>query len=95
MTPVNAGNILRHELIGLDVEVVEENNPSNKTLKGKVIDESRNTLIIKQSGTSKKIIKQNAIFCFKLLDGNLVRVRGSAIVGRPEDRVKKKLRRGW
>jgi len=95
MTPVNEGNILRHELIGLDVEVIEENNPSNKALKGKIIDESRNTLIIQQSGTHKRIIKQNAIFCFKLHDGTLVRVKGSAIVGRPEDRVKKKFRRGW
>ena len=95
MTPINAETILRHELIGLDVEVIGENNPSNKAISGKVIDESRNTLIIQQSGTHKRIIKQNAIFHFKLHDGTLVRVQGSTIVGRPEDRVKKKFRRSW
>jgi ribonuclease P protein subunit POP4 len=95
VTPVNVRNILRHELIGLDVEVIGENNPSNKALSGKVIDESRNTLIIQKSDTHKMIIKQNAIFRFKLHDGTLVRVKGATIVGRPEDRVKKKFRRGW
>jgi ribonuclease P protein subunit POP4 len=82
-------------LIGLDVEVIGDSNPSNKSLSGRVIDESRNTLIIRQSGTPKRIVKRNAAFCFKLPDGTLVRVKGSAIVGRPEDRVKKRFRRGW
>jgi len=95
VTPRDAGNILRHELIGLDVDVVKDNNPSNESISGRVVDESRNTLLIKQEGNAKRVAKQTAVFRFKLPDGTLVEVKGSAIVGRPEDRAKKRIRRSW
>jgi ribonuclease P protein subunit POP4 len=94
MTPVTPGNILRHELIGLDVRVVDDSNPCNISITGRVIDESRNTLVIKQDGGVKRIAKQDALFQFSLPRGE-VEVRGSALVGRPEDRVKRNLRRRW
>jgi ribonuclease P protein subunit POP4 len=94
MTPIMSGNILRHELIGLDVRVVGDSNPCNISISGRVIDESRNTLVIREDGAVKRIAKQDALFLFKLPRGE-VEVKGSALVGRPEDRVKRKLRRRW
>ena len=55
---VTKTNILKHELIGLDVEVVDANNKSQIGLKGKVVDETRNTLIIKSQKGEKKILKK-------------------------------------
>lgn len=95
MTPIDADNILRHELIGLEVDVIEDSNPSNESISGRVVDESRNTLLIQQEGNAKRVAKRTAVFRFRLPDGTRVEVEGSAIVGRPEDRVKKKIRRGW
>jgi ribonuclease P protein subunit POP4 len=94
LTPITSRNILRHELIGLNVKVVRDHNPCNVSLSGKVIDESRNTLVIRQGEQEKRIAKQNASFLFSLSEGD-VKVDGSALVGRPEDRVKRKMKRRW
>jgi ribonuclease P protein subunit POP4 len=94
LTPVNPGNILRHELIGLDVEVVEDSNPSNVSISGEVVDESRGTLVIRESGKNKRVAKKDALFLFDLDQGR-VEVAGSALVGRPEDRVKRRIKRRW
>ncbi len=95
MPPFKASNILRHELIGLDARVVKDSNPHNTSITGEVIDESRNTLTIRQGGKAKRIAKKDAVFRFKIPDGETVEVEGSALVGRPEDRVKKRIKRKW
>jgi RNase P/RNase MRP subunit p29 len=52
-----------------------------------------NTLVI-DSGGATRIIKKNAVFKFRLID-EIVKVEGWAISGRPEDRVKRKIKRRW
>lgn len=94
MTPITPGNIIRHELIGLDVKVVNDSNPNNISITGKVIDETRNTIVIRHREEAKRVAKRDALFLFSL-PGAEVEVEGSALVGRPEDRVKRKLKRRW
>ncbi len=94
MTPITPRNILRHELIGLEVEVVDDSNPYNIGVSGRVVDETRNTLLIDDGVRERRIAKGYATFRFKLPDGTLVEVEGSKLVGRPEDRVKRRVR-GW
>ncbi len=86
-------NIIRHELIGLEAEVLEDTNPCNVNTRGTVMDETMNTLVIDDGG-AKRIAKKNAVFKFRL-HGNSVKVEGRALLGRPEDRIKKKLKRRW
>lgn len=86
-------NITRHELIGLEAEVLEDSNPYNMNTRGTVIDETMNTLVIDDDG-AKHVAKKNAVFKFKL-NGKSVIVEGWALSGRPEDRVKKKIKRRW
>ena len=86
-------NILQHELIGLEVEVLADSNQSNANIKGKVIDESMNMLVIK-AAKPKTVAKKNAVFKFQI-NGQAVNVEGKALVGRPEDRVKKANKRKW
>ncbi len=83
------------ELIGLNARVVKSTNPSNVGIHGKVIDETRNTLTIRNEDNTHKIPKETSIFQFKLQNGTVVEVEGNAIVGRPEDRVKKRPKRRW
>ncbi len=86
-------NLVRHELIGLDVVVVESSNPSQAGLSGKVIDETRNMLTIETPGGARSLSKQDCTFSFRLPSGRKVRVEGRLLLSRPEDRVRKKLSR--
>ena len=95
MSTIGPRNILRHELIGLEARVVESNNPGHIGIQGRVVDETRNTLTVSQGGRDKVIAKGNTIFHFRLPDGAVVEVEGRYLVGRPEDRVKRRRRKLW
>jgi len=90
-----AVTILQGEFIGLNAKVVKSSNLSCVGISGKVIDETRNTLVIRHKNKDKVIVKETAVFNFTLEDGTVVEVEGNIIVGRPEDRVKKRLERRW
>ncbi|OYT43578.1 ribonuclease P protein subunit [Candidatus Bathyarchaeota archaeon] len=87
--------ILQHEFIGLNAKVVESKNPYYKGIEGRVVDETRNTFTILHEGEKKIIVKDVAVFHFTLPDGTVVEVDGRVLVGRPEDRVKRRVRRRW
>ncbi len=90
-----ATTIVQNELIGLYARVVKSTNPTNVGIFGKVIDETRNTLVIRQNEEDKVLIKETAVFQFTLPNRTIVEVEGKAISGRPEDRVKRKSKRRW
>jgi ribonuclease P protein subunit POP4 len=88
-----AHEILHHELIGLEAEVLEDSNPSNVGVRGTVVDESLNTVVIGDE-RERRVAKKDAVFKFTL-NGEVVKVEGRALQGRPEDRVKKTIKRRW
>ncbi len=88
---ISPKELVRHELIGLDVKIISSTNRSAVGIVGKVVDESRNMLVIDVKGQHKKFAKKDCVFAFRL-PGGWVRVRGSLLIGRPEDRIKKKFR---
>jgi ribonuclease P protein subunit POP4 len=90
-----AATITQSELIGLDAKVAKSTNRDCVGISGKIIDETRNTLVIRPNNSDKVVPKETTIFQFTLSNGSVVEVEGNAIVGRPEDRVKKKPRRQW
>ncbi len=92
----NYGNMELHELIGLDVCVVKSTNPLQVGMCGKVIDESKNMLIIMSSMGPKKIQKKGAKFEFEI-EGKTKLVDGGMINYRPHERTKKLIwrRRKW
>ncbi len=84
-------NLVRHELIGLSMKIYKSTDPTQKNVSGKVIDETYNTLKIETKNAREKIItKSNAIFIFTLPDKTKVEVEGKVLIGRAEDRIKKK-----
>lgn len=80
-------NLRKHELIGLQVHVVKASDPSQRDLSGRVVDETRNMLVVEVGGGEKRIPKQGSRFRFDIQGG--VEVDGDEIRFRPEDRVKK------
>ncbi|MEM0476407.1 MAG: ribonuclease P protein subunit [Candidatus Aenigmatarchaeota archaeon] len=87
----NEYNLVRHELIGLKVKILDSKNKSLKKIKGIVIDETYNTIIIEKKNKKRKIVpKKSTIFLFELENNKKVKVLGDVLIGRPEDRIKKK-----
>ena len=88
-------SILRHEFIGLNAKVVRSSHSGYVGISGKVIDETRNTLTILHDGKKKMVVKNVSVFHFIFPDGTIVEIDGKSIVGRPEERLKKRIRRLW
>ena len=76
----------KHELIGLAVVVRRSTDPSLVGLRGRVVDETRNTFIVETAKGEKRVQKKGAEFAF---GAEGVRVLGDEILFRPEDRIKK------
>jgi len=88
ITPLN---ILRHELVGLRANVVDSKHQGYRCVGG-VVDETLNTITLKTRDGEKKIPKKDSLFEFTLPSGAKVRIEGSLLLSRPEDRTKKKHR---
>ena len=104
---ISSKNIFYHELIGLELKVVDSSNPSLIGLFGTVIDETKKTLLIEvlekdlSSNQNdfdfiykeKLIQKDVSVFQFKVPDGTIVEIDGKILLNRPEDRIKKRYKK--
>ena len=88
-------SVVQYEFIGLETTVVKSSNPDVVGLSGKVVDETRNTLTILQDNTEKVIVKGTSVFEFVLPDKTVVEIDGKVVLGRPEDRLKRRPKRLW
>jgi ribonuclease P protein subunit POP4 len=82
--------MLRHELIGLEAMVMDSSDPTLPGISGKILDETRNMLVIGNGKKSRKIPKSNSKFLIILPDGEKVAIDGKKLVGRPEERVRQR-----
>ena len=80
-------NVLRHELIGLDVLVSGAANPLHRGLSGHIIDETKNLLILETSQGVKRIPKMHSTFQVRINGRELVEIDGSVMVLAPEKRI--------
>jgi ribonuclease P protein subunit POP4 len=76
------------ELIGRRVTVLECTDPSWVNQSGVIIDETQHTFLIETDKKQKRIAKQTATFAFEYHEKKTI-VKGSRLVYRPEDRIKK------
>ncbi|MGB9748258.1 MAG: ribonuclease P protein subunit [Candidatus Woesearchaeota archaeon] len=78
-------NIVNEEHIGKEI-IVESKNEQINGLKGKIIDETKNTYTIKTKQGKKRIIKNQVKIIFLK---ERIMVDGKKLLKRPEDRVNK------
>ena len=91
---MKVGNLPQEELIGLIMEVEESSNRDMEGLRGRIVDETRNTFVIEtEQGEEKRIPKSGNMFIFVLEDGTRSRIRGDKLLARPEDRIKRGMQR--
>jgi ribonuclease P protein subunit POP4 len=89
-------NIIRHELVGLQVKVAHSSHQKLIGMEGRVVNETKNTITLEDgAGNEKTIPKGSATFHFKLPNGSIVEINGKIIISRPENRIKKKFRKYW
>jgi ribonuclease P protein subunit POP4 len=84
---ITPSNILSHELIGLHATIVNSPQPTVVGMSGTIIFETKNMLTLKTSVGPKKISKLSAERMKIRLSPNTCSIRGSSLIGRPEDRV--------
>ena len=94
---MNATDVARHELIGLDVvveRIVRETRRGSSHvvveggLSGLVVDETKNTFLVETPTGVKRVPKPGKRFLFRV--GNTdVAIDGDDIMFQPEDRTKK------
>ena len=88
-------DIIREEFIGTNGAVTDSPHAGYLGICGEVLDESRNTFTIQQDGETKCVVKDQAVFQFQFSDGTVVEIDGKLLVGKPEDRLKKTMKRLW
>lgn len=84
-----ANNLRAHELIGLHVIVTGSADPKLRDIQGEVVDETQKMLAVVCRGVKKWIPKSTCTFSFSLPSRRPVRLAGSEICLRPEDRISK------
>jgi ribonuclease P protein subunit POP4 len=84
---MNRRDFMRGELIGLEVEIVASGH-SGYMVHGVVVDETKNTFRVRSADKERVIPKPGNDFQFTY-ESNKIRIQGSEIQHRPEDRVKK------
>ncbi|MFH0889652.1 MAG: ribonuclease P protein subunit [Candidatus Aenigmatarchaeota archaeon] len=85
---IKPSNIIRHEIIGLQCTACPKS--TGTAINGIVLDETRNTFTLTTPKGKKTVIKEKYRFNFTIPDG-IVKVDGATLVGRPQDRIKKKI----
>ncbi len=79
---------MRREFIGLEVEVVSSPKQGYNHVHGTVVDETKNTIVVSKDGRELIVPKSHSEFLFTY-EGNQIKINGSEIQHRPEDRIKK------
>jgi ribonuclease P protein subunit POP4 len=93
MSSITPRNILRHELIGLNVRIMGTKTPTVRGIRGVVVDETRNMLMINARRKKVMVPKNIATFRFELPGHVIVDVDGKRLVAKPENRLKTRVRR--
>jgi len=93
MTEITPFNLVRHELIGLDARVLRSLNKQLVGLRGRIIDETRNTLTLRNGDRQATIPKDVVHLRLRLPRGEMVDLDCNVLIARPEDRIKMRVRR--
>lgn len=87
--PITKENLLQHELIGLQAKIIESSEETLENREGIIVNETRNTLTLKEKNKLKTIPKSQVKLSIILPNKEKVNINGKKLIARPADRVKK------
>jgi ribonuclease P protein subunit POP4 len=83
---IRADTILSHEIIGLDVQILDSTQTS-RNISGNIIGETKNTIFVRTYRGTKIVPKKSAATIKFSLESGACFISGSSLIGRPEDRI--------
>lgn len=83
---ITGENLVLHELIGLDAEIIQSSNEQLIGMKGKIVDETKSLLVLNLKNENKKLPKENTIWRFSLGQKE-IDLNGNLILKRPFERL--------
>jgi len=83
-------NIISHELIGLQAQLVASNNKQIVGLNGKIVDETKFMFTLNTKNGIKRLAKSASRWKFEL-DGKEIELDGARLTKRPYERMGEKL----
>ena len=86
---ITSDNIVSHELIGLQAQLVASNNKQIVGLNGKIVDETKFMFALNTNNGIKRLAKSTSRWKFKL-DGKEVELDGARLTRRPYERLGEK-----
>jgi ribonuclease P protein subunit POP4 len=93
-------NIIHHELIGLNIKVVDSTNSSLNGIEGRIVEETKNMLTVETEVQEKRIPKSCSSFIFTLPSFGdkrylelKIKVDGRLLLSQPENRIQTKFRK--
>ena len=87
--------VVHSEFIGTEAKVARSRHRDYVEASGRIVDETRNTFTLLEGEKRKIIVKESAVFHFRFADDTVIEIDGRLLTGRPEDRLKKNIRRLW
>ncbi len=90
---ITPDNITRHELLGLLVKVLGATDSGLVGISGEITGETRNTITLKSPTGQKTVAKEKTSLLIHTDSGDELLVNGSLLLGRPENRIKKRPKR--
>ena len=67
---------------------MDSNNKNQIGITGKIIDETKNTLLVLTETKRKRVMKENVIVLLQFKDKK-VKIKGKLLLGRADERIKK------
>ena len=83
---------IRGELVGKTIKIIQSKNKTLVGIKGVLVDETKHTLTLEDKENKRIRVLKNCITFKTTQFGETIKIRGELIVGRPEDRVKLKVK---
>ena len=81
--------MLKSELVGLEIMVLESRNKSLEGVSGNIVDETKNTITIETKDKKRKtLIKKDITFKAQKGQDTCI-IKGHEIIYRPEERTKR------
>ena len=84
---IKADTLPAHEFIGLNVEILDNTSATLRNFSGSIINETKNTFLIRTSRGTKMLSKKSATSIRFSIDSGSCFISGSSLIGRPEDRI--------
>jgi ribonuclease P protein subunit POP4 len=84
---VNCQNVLCHEIVGLHAKILESSDSTLQGSDGTIVFETKNTIWIRKDSVVREISKRAAKRLQVRTPSCVCFISGSALIGRPEDRI--------